>query len=199
MKTSKTQIKRREVKKITCINHNTANTLRDFLERNMGKICEKAGYALTVVNVGGKYNRDRMVIEVGLLPYGATQDQIDDFIRDSKPLRAPLSKKDKIEMMKTIYNKTYLGKSIIKTSVLKWFEDLGEDHELYRFIPSCDITIKGQQSRYILVGVKQNMLAGSEKNTKILLFNLSINKHQSLTLDQFKNKATLAALHVHKL
>ena len=91
--------------------------------------------------------------------------------------------------MKTIYNKTYLSKPFIKSAVLDWFKEFSEDRYFHKLTPGCDITIKGFQSRYMLVGVQQNPQV-CEKRIKILLFNLSLNKLQSFTVDQFKSKAT---------
>ena len=64
------------------ITEKLANHIEEFFQRNSHKIIEKTGYNLKIASVGGTFNKERMVVEIGLLPSDAQKHRYVDLQKD---------------------------------------------------------------------------------------------------------------------
>jgi hypothetical protein len=70
--------------RVKYITKKVADTIEAFFVKNADKIVAKTGYDLTVAAIGGQYNKERIVIEIGLLPTDTCPIRIDDLAKDMK-------------------------------------------------------------------------------------------------------------------
>lgn len=82
-KARKGEVKPRpDLKPVSVITPAIAEKIEGYFNKNAAKLLERLGLEMKVAAVGGRYNRDRLVLEIGLLPHKATEVEINDFIED---------------------------------------------------------------------------------------------------------------------
>lgn len=64
------------------ITESTAEQLENFIERHLPKLIAKSGLDLTMVSIGGKFNDEGVLLEIGLVPQGSSPERCKKFLVD---------------------------------------------------------------------------------------------------------------------
>ena len=117
------KVKPKELRSIAYITPNIADTVEAYFKDNMQRFSEEMGFDFTLAAVGGKFNRDRMVVEIGLLPTKAGDREIAE-LREDQHIQNTPSTKDITKPVKFLTKRTKLPQSKVEGFVRGWYNNI---------------------------------------------------------------------------
>lgn len=116
--------KEENLKTVKTISGSVATKVEDHVKKKVIQLLKGTGLDLTVASVGGKYNRERLVIEIGILPTGAEGMAVQDLLEDMEADSSAVPE-DKLEKTaKKVCKLTGLKLPKCKKIVRDWFVNL---------------------------------------------------------------------------
>ncbi len=153
-------------KKIKTFTPGIARQIQAHIELHKAEIFNGLDLAVSVSTVGGKYNRERLVIELGILPTDAENYRKEDLAKDQNIDKATFAK-----AVKSIMGATTLSKEEVSEYVDEWFNCDAETK------PKIGAKVTIKKVKYNVIGIKidrkVNVVLWCSKTKKVKIETLS--------------------------
>lgn len=129
-----------------------ASFVESYFTRYAQDFLEEGGINAKVVSIGGRYNKDRMVIELGILRPSASKEAVSDMITDMQMDVNTYPVKKVLNLAEKVAKQSGLPKEKAFTLVKNWYVNTDNIYKILEKSVRIGSLLRGDKSTYRVLG-----------------------------------------------